>query len=809
MKMKLFVLTAFAACMQLVGHSQAALPAFWNFDVAAPTGWTESLGTNGNTRYATGAVGQACKLDATGEYVLLEIAEEPGILSYFLKGQNSGGAFQGTFTIEESSDGSTFTTLQQYVDGALATTAFTEYTAQPQPTTRFIRWYYTEKISGHNVGLDEINLAVPGITAAQEINVTDGANNIPSGFDFVMAGTTQSNITLQNLGTGTALNISGITITGTNASEFSLGTIPTSIAPSSSATVTINFAPTFSGSHFCTLNISSDDTSEPMYLVHVYAISGDLATEPAQSAQNVIFTNVRAWDVKTRITESAQTAERYLVLRRKGAAVSQPPVDGTTYVKGQWIGDAQVVAVVNSGDTTSFDARGIESGFTYHVAVYAFNGPAGYENYLTSSPLTDTFDTPAPNFGSLYSALDTSSPNFVTDLTTVMNPANYFQIYYSNYIATLVNNFYIRDTVVNGQSKSMVECQYSGVPYIFDASFQWTDLSREHTFPQSWMPSYFDTGFEDSEEVSDLHNLVPVWQNQVNAVRSNYPYGEVTTATSGQTVNGVNVDCALGTNAGGQTVYEMRDSFKGNAARAMMYEAVKYNAAGADFSFPEQISLTIPYGQSERLIKQWHFQDLPDSWEITRNEYNQYEQHNRNAFIDQVTYPCFIRFSTLQPFVPQVINSGDSLLTCTDFALSYQWYLNGTEIPNSNAASYSMTEPGEYSVQIQQFQQCPAITSAPITVGQVSVVENDKNHFGMTVYPNPNTGDFTLTTELKKATDAAIKIYDISGNVVYSKSAFLPQGTRNMSMDLNLQSGVYFIEVSAVHGAQRERLIIK
>ena len=809
MKMKLFVLTAFAACMQLVGHSQAALPAFWNFDVAAPTGWTESLGTNGNTRYATGAVGQACKLDATGEYVLLEIAEEPGMLSYFLKGQNSGGAFQGTFTIEESSDGSTFTTLQQYVDGALATTAFTEYTAQPQPTTRFIRWYYTEKISGHNVGLDEINLAVPGITAAQEINVTDGANNIPSGFDFVMAGTTQSNITLQNLGTGTALNISGITITGTNASEFSLGTIPTSIAPSSSATVTINFAPTFSGSHFCTLNISSDDTSEPMYLVHVYAISGDLATEPAQSAQNVIFTNVRAWDVKTRITESAQTAERYLVLRRKGAAVSQPPVDGTTYVKGQWIGDAQVVAVVNSGDTTSFDARGIESGFTYHVAVYAFNGPAGYENYLTSSPLTDTFDTPAPNFGSLYSALDTSSPNFVTDLTTVMNPANYFQIYYSNYIATLVNNFYIRDTVVNGQSKSMVECQYSGVPYIFDASFQWTDLSREHTFPQSWMPSYFDTGFEDSEEVSDLHNLVPVWQNQVNAVRSNYPYGEVTTATSGQTVNGVNVDCALGTNAGGQTVYEMRDSFKGNAARAMMYQAVKYNAAGADFSFPEQISLTIPYGQSERLIKQWHFQDLPDSWEITRNEYNQYEQHNRNAFIDQVTYPCFIRFSTLQPFVPQVINSGDSLLTCTDFALSYQWYLNGTEIPNSNAASYSMTEPGEYSVQIQQFQQCPAITSAPITVGQVSVVENDKNHFGMTVYPNPNTGDFTLTTELKKATDAAIKIYDISGNVVYSKSAFLPQGTRNMSMDLNLQSGVYFIEVSAVHGAQRERLIIK
>ena len=809
MKMKLFVLTAFAACMRLVGYSQAALPAFWNFDVDAPTGWTESLGTNGNTRYATGAVGQACKLDATGEYVLLEIAEEPGMLSYFLKGQNSGGAFQGTFTIEESSDGSTFTTLQQYVDGALATTAFTEYTAQPQPTTRFIRWYYTEKISGHNVGLDEINLAVPGITAAQEINVTDGANNIPSGFEFVMAGTTQSNITLQNLGTGTALNISGITITGANASEFSLGTIPTSIAPSGSAALTINFAPTFNGSHFCTLTISSDDASEPQYEIHVYAISGNGATEPTQSAQSLTFTNVRSWDVKTRINESSSPAEHYLILRRKGAAVALAPVDGTTYVKGQWIGDAQVVAIVNSGDTTSFDARGIEAGFTYHVAVYAFNGPAGYENYLTTSPLTDTFDTPAPNFGSLYSALDTSSPNFVTDLTAVMNPANYFQIYYSNYIATLVNNFYIRDTVMNGQSKSMVECQYSGVPYTFDAGFQWTDLSREHTFPQSWMPSYFDAGFSESNEVSDLHNLVPVWQNQVNAVRSNYPYGEVTTATSGQIVNGVNVDCALGTNAGGQTVYEMRDSFKGNAARAMMYQSVKYNAAGADFSFPEQISLTIPYGQSERLIKQWHFQDLPDSWEITRNEYIQYEQHNRNAFIDQVTYPCFIRFSTLQPFVPQVINVGDSVLTCTDYALSYQWFLNGTEIPNANAASLSMTEVGDYSVQIQQHQQCPSFTSPNITIGQVSVSENPKNHFGLSVYPNPNAGNFTVTTDLKKASDATIKIFDISGKVVYNKFLALPQGTRNHSLNLNLETGIYFLEVSASHGAQRERLIVK
>jgi endonuclease I len=107
------------------------------------------------------------------------------------------------------------------------------------------------------------------------------------------------------------------------------------------------------------------------------------------------------------------------------------------------------------------------------------------------------------------------------------------------------------------------------------------------------MPTYFDGNFDQSEEVSDLHNLTPVFQNEVNAVRSNYPYGEVTNPTS------TYQDCMLGTNSIGQTVYEMRDSFKGNAARAIMYHAVKNNTATDDFSLPEQISLVIQYGQNE------------------------------------------------------------------------------------------------------------------------------------------------------------------------------------------------------------------
>lgn len=777
--------------------AQAILPASWNFDVNPPVGWTESLGAS-NTRYANGQNGQACRLDFTADYVLLEFAEEPGALSYYLKGQNSGGTFQGTFTIEESVDGSTFTPLRSLVGGALPATAFTLFTDNPAASTRYIRWYFTEKISGHNVALDEINLAMPTAGAAQEINVTDATNNIPSGFTVFLGDNLGQTLYVENLGSNASLDITNIEISGPNASEFSVGFAPFSIAPNSMDVVSIDFTPTFNGSHFCTVTISSNDASEPTYEVNLYAVSGGAATEPTAQASSVSFDNVRSWDFQTTVTASATPSEAYIVLRKKGAPVTEVPADNATYVRGQWIGGAQVVYV---GEAGGFDARGIEAGFTYHLAAFAFNGQLGYENYLTTNPTTSTVDTPAPNFGSLYSSINVNSPSFVSDLTTLMNPSNYFQIYYSNYISTLINNFYVRDTVVNEATQNMVECQYSGVPFLYEAGFQWTSLSREHNYPQSWMPTYFDAGFDQSFEVSDLHNLTPVWQNEVNAVRSNYPYGEVVNPTS------TYQDCKLGTNSLGQTVYEMRDSFKGNAARAIMYHATKNNTAANDFSLPEQISLTIQYGQNEHLLKQWHFQDLPDSWEITRNEYIQYEQHNRNAFIDQTTYPCYVRFADLTPFTPEFIFN-NTTLTCIDPANSYQWYLDGNPIAGATSATYEWTTAGNYSVEIQQFNQCPTFTSEVSLVG-TSVEEENDAAFELSVFPNPSEGHVVVKTHASRPTTARLNVMDMTGKVVYTSQENLNGGLNLIALNAELSAGVYTVEIRSGESAQTTRLVIR
>jgi hypothetical protein len=717
LSVKFILFFLFAIYASTASSQVAVLPSSWGFDTNAPDGWFESLGAN-NTRYASGQNGQACRLDATGDFVVLEFSEEPGILSYYLKGQNAGGPWQGTFTVEQSTDGVIYTPLRTLNGAQLPSTAFTLFSDQPNQQTRFIRWFYTEKMSGHNVAMDEVALVMPQAAPAQEINVVINNENTPSGSSVFIGNESALSITVQNLGLVNTLSISSIAISGQHASQFSTTNTPSSILAESGSEFTLNFNPIGLGSRFCTVTIVSNDSNESNYAINVYAVSGSLASEPVAQASEISFSSVVAWDFQTTISSST-SAENYIVLRRKGGPVVSAPQDGQHYPRGSWIGNAQVVY---NGDVGSFDARGVEAGQTYYFAVFSFNGYTGFENYLTASPLTGSVVTPVPSFAAVYDGIDHNEESFLTELNAVLNPANYSQILYINYIGTLIDNFYKRDTVVDGVTKNMVECQYSGVPYIFDNTFSWSSLSREHVYTQSWMPTYFDSNFDQSIEVSDLHNIVPVWQNEVGAVRSNYPFGEVVNPTS------VYQDCLRGSNDQGQTVYEMRANFKGDVARSIMYQATKYSSTSDDFSLPELISIIVLYGQDEYLLKQWHFQDLPDSWEITRNEYIASVQNNRNAFIDSVYFPCFIRFADMTPFKPEVIQD-NATLVCKDNALSYQWYFNGVEIPGANDSVYYPQLLGDYSVEILQFNECPAFSSEAI---MITCIGDDLNQTGCT-----------------------------------------------------------------------------
>ena len=94
----------------------------------------------------------AMKFDTAGDYLILQINEQPGVLSFDIKGNSFSG---GKFTVQTSADGQTYTDLKAYTElGTVQTMTFRELPAD----VRFIKWVYTEKDKG-NVALGNIKLA--------------------------------------------------------------------------------------------------------------------------------------------------------------------------------------------------------------------------------------------------------------------------------------------------------------------------------------------------------------------------------------------------------------------------------------------------------------------------------------------------------------------------------------------------------------------------------------------------------------------------------------------------------------------------
>lgn len=478
----------------------------------------------------------------------------------------------------------------------------------------------------------DLNDIVAYTPPSQEINILVEGNTEFSGNTVYLGATTSANITIENLGVGN-LNIASATFSGSQAAAFSSDIITGDLAPSSTNPFTININPTTIGTQEATLTIVSDDADETNYIIHFQAGGTDgLATEPSASptAFNVTFN--KAYKISADYTGVANT-ESYLVLWSNGGAVSGTPVDGTSYLRGDVIGNARVAYV---GSATSFTPRGVIANQDYHFAIYAYNGQNGIENYAPN-PLVANLTSGGEEIGTYYNGIDVDASTFAADLQAIVQP--HTMISYYSYLLTMISEFAIRDTT-GGQS--YVECVYSGEKIPFSGPFNWTaqDYSREHVFAHSWMPGN-PYNNPEAAPYTDQHNLFPTQFSLVNQNRSNMPFGEVVN------VSYTYLNVKSGTDANGDLVWEPQDKIKGDVARALMYQAVTYNGTNGTWAFPSFIGTIFPYGQDASVIKQWHFQDPPDAYEIARNEYIYSIQGNRNPFIDSVDFACYIDFSSM------------------------------------------------------------------------------------------------------------------------------------------------------------------
>lgn len=155
--------------------------------------------------------------------------------------------------------------------------------------------------------------------------------------------------------------------------------------------------------------------------------------------------------------------------------------------------------------------------------------------------------------------------------------------------------------------------------------------NREHIVPQSFFNS-------NSPMVSDIHHIPPT-DGKVNGMRSNNPFGPVSSPTF-TSQNGSKLGPCTASGFSG-TVFEPIDEFKGDIARMIFYFVTRYESKLSGFSTGNMLGgSTFPGLQNWELqvLLAWNANDPVSQREIDRNNAAYTYQGNRNPYIDNPTF---------------------------------------------------------------------------------------------------------------------------------------------------------------------------
>ena len=616
-------------------EAQVSLPASWDCSPSTfPPGWEMNIVNYYTSTSYTHSPPNACKFENTGQYITVFFSDEPDSLKYYLRGAFFAG---GTFVVQESLNGTQWNTLRTFNEVNIPNSSLASavpFRELLNPSARYVRFYYSNKSAG-NVCVDDICITPMPPRPEAEIAVKFEGKVIPSGLTAITGNQSAPQFIIINRGTDSVLNIISAGITGTDASMFSVSGLPTTIAPGDSFPLTLHYTPSGAdGTKTATLSLVNNDANETPYILNLYAVKGCCATEPAHSAAGLTLTNLTSYHFRVNFSNGASVPDGYVVLK-KSTPITEVPADGQYLQKGAYVGQAQVVY---KGDAASFFPLSVVAGTDYYIKVFPYNGYPGYENYRTTGVAEAQVSTPPNMIGTYYDLIDPESPTFRDDLHNLVN--SHTTLFYSDFQTYIVRDFASRDTVAGGKTCKVLNCAYSGENYVYFEPFAWTYFSREHAFCKSWMPTYTWADFTERPEYSDYHNLLPVNQNKINSYRNNYPLGKVVT----QQYQFYGAE--MGLDSAGNKVFEPRDEFKGDAARAMFYMVLCYdNVAANNWYLPDYIDSGIPYGQDVGILRKWHTDDPPDNYEMALNDYIHAIQGNRNPFIDSTGWVDKVDFS--------------------------------------------------------------------------------------------------------------------------------------------------------------------
>jgi hypothetical protein len=114
------------------------------------------------------------------------------------------------------------------------------------------------------------------------------------------------------------------------------------------------------------------------------------------------------------------------------------------------------------------------------------------------------------------------------------------------------------------------------------------------------------------------------------------------------------------------------------------------------------------------------------------------------------------------------------------------------------------------SVVVTNENNCPAEDEIVIHFIDCSGIDENTSLSGVTIFPNPNNGRFTIQMDVQEEQEMTMEVLSITGKIVYSEKVHVDKGRFSKTWNLQpLNNQMYYLRMSSERGTVIKKLIVK